>query len=565
MKRGPDEPASDGESTATGDAARRATDQIDPLALVERAEGLLNTDPHDAVVFALRAQSVARARNAESLIARAHYVAGAALMQTGDWSGAIRQLSHAEHIYRAQNDVASECRVITQLASACAELGEYSDALDGFNQAERLGRQHGDHAAVRRALVHTSGVHIMLGDFAAARESLREALELPSGSAADEGLVVLQFGVVDVSEALRAALGGDAAMVARRMAEGEEHFEVALELLEGTSDLSNSLAARTQRGAARCWRGNFNQGLADLSEASAQAGRSGFMLREVQALLELGYHMIAAGKEPEGLRVLTPALQKAEELGDLRRPAEIHERMSALYEARSEFQRALMHHKRYVEVRRRLDGKLSTQRARLHEARAELQRLRSQTVALHQRTRDLEQSRTRLERLALEDELTGLANRRAFTKELESWCVRARAGQMRFALVVADIDGFKQINDRYTHLTGDTVLREFGTIIRASLRDSDFAARLGGDEFALLLADSEGDIAIRVVERILEAVRVAGWEWKDERVAVTLSAGLAESVEFSDSSELVRRADEALYSAKHSGRNRLRSWKRGDA
>ncbi len=383
-------------------------------------------------------------------------------MQIGDWSGAIRQLSHAEHIYRAQNDIAAQCRMITQLATACAELGEYSDALDGFSQAEKLGRQHHDHPAVRRALVHASGVHVMLGDFAAARESLRAALELPSGTAADEGLVVLQFGMVDMREGLQAALAGDAATVARRMAEGEEHFEVALELFEGTTDRSNTIAARIQRGSARCWRGNFNAGLRDLGDAAEEAARTGFMLRDVQARLELGYHMVAAGREPEGLRLLTPALQQAEELGDLRRPSDLHERLSALYETRKEYQRALLHHKRYVEVQRRLDGRLTSQRARLHAAREELQRLRKQTAALHQRTRDLEQSRSRLERLALEDELTGLANRRSFTKEFEHWCARARAGQLRFGLVVCDIDGFKQINDTYSHMAGDSVLQRDG-------------------------------------------------------------------------------------------------------
>jgi diguanylate cyclase (GGDEF)-like protein len=546
---------------AGGDAvARRVTDQIDPYALIERAERLLNSDPHDAVMFALRAQSVARARGAEVLMARAHYVAGAALAQTGDWSGAIRQLSHAEHIYRAQNDIASQCQVIMQLASACSELGEYSEALDGFAQAERLARQHGDHAAVRSALVQTSGVHTALGDFSAARECLRSALELPSGSAADEGMVVLQFGRVDVSEGLKASLAGDAPTVLRRMAEGEEHFDVALELLSGTTDRSTTIAARTQRGAARCWLGNFAEGLADLEEAAVEAARGGFRLREVQARLEQGYHLIAAGREAEGLSLLRPAFLQAEELGDLRRTADMHERLSGLYEARSDFQRALAHHKRFVEVKTRLDGKLSNQRARLHEARAELVKLRTQTAALHARTQDLEKSRSRLERLALEDELTGLANRRAFTKELENWCGRARAGQRRFGLVVADIDGFKQINDTHSHVTGDVVLRQLGSVIRANLRDMDFAARLGGDEFALLLADSEGGAARTVVERILHAVRGMPWTQLGEGLAVTLSVGLCESADFGDSSELVRRADEALYGAKDAGRDRLHVW-----
>jgi diguanylate cyclase (GGDEF)-like protein len=540
--------------------ARRATDQIDPYALIERAERLLNTEPHDAVVFALRAQSVARARTADALMARAHFVAGAALMQVGDWSGAIRQLSQAEHVYRSQNDITAQCRVITQLATACCELGEYGEALDGFAQAQKLARQNQDAAAARRALVHQSTVHTMLGDFEAARESLRSALELPSGSAADEGLVVLQFGLVDANEGLRAALAGDAATVMRRMAEAEEHFEVALELLSGTTDRASAITARTQRGAARCWRGKFKEGLEDLKAAVADAARSGFKLREVQGRLELGYHLVAAGHEQEGLGILGAAMLQAEELGDLRRPADTHERLSALYEARGEFKPALLHHKRYVEVKTRLDGRLSTQRARLHEARAELHKLRTQTAALHQRARDLEQSRSRLERLALEDELTGLANRRAFTKEFESWCTRARSSTLRFGLVVADVDAFKQINDRFSHVTGDNVLKHIGHVIRANLRDTDFAARLGGDEFALLVADSEGGAAIAVVERLLEAVREWNWNELGDGIAVTLSVGLCESTSFGDSSELIRRADEALYAAKRLGRDRFTVW-----
>jgi diguanylate cyclase (GGDEF)-like protein len=454
-------------------------------------------------------------------------------------------------------------QVITSSRDACCELGEYGEALDGFAQAQKLARQHHDHAGARRALVYQSNVHTMLGDFEAARESLRSALELPSGSAADEGLVVLHFGMVDASEGLRAALAGDAATVTRRMSEAEEHFEVALELLAGTTDRANAIAARIQRGATRCWRAKFREGINDLTTAVAEAAHSGFRLREVQARLELGYHLVAAGREQEGLSVLAPALAQAEELGDLRRPADTHERLSALYEAHGDFKVALFHHKRYVEVMTRLNGRLSTQRARLHEARAELQKLRTQTAALHQRAQDLEQSRSRLERLALEDELTGLANRRAFTKEFEGWCTRARAGNLRFGLVVADIDDFKKINDRYSHLIGDAVLRQIGAVIRANLRDTDFAARLGGDEFALLVADSEGGAAVGVVHRLLEAVRRWSWDQLAAELGVTMSVGLCESSDFGDSSELIRRADESLYAAKHMGRDRIHIWNNG--
>jgi len=403
-------------------------------------------------------------------------------------------------------------------------------------------------------------VHTMLGDFEAARQSLRAALELPSGSAADEGLVVLQFGQVDAAEGLRAALAGDAAGVARCMADAEEHFEVAVELLASTSDRASTITARMQLGSARCWLGKYKQGLEDLRAAAADAASGGFTLRDVQARLEYGYQLVAAGREQEGLALLGPAMAQAEELGDLRRPADTYERLSAIYEVRGEYKPALTYHKRFVEVKTRLDGRLSTQRARLHEARAELQKLRSQTAALHERARDLEQSRSRLERLALEDELTGLANRRAFTKEFENWCAQARASGLKFGLVVGDIDEFKQINDTYSHLTGDAVLRQLGQLIRANLRDTDFAARLGGDEFALLVADGEPGAAVAAVERLVDAVR--GWNWSEfaQGLRVTLSLGLCDATGFGDSSELVQRADEALYASKGAGRDRYTVW-----
>lgn len=337
----PTEPLGSLNGEGADSSARRATDQIDPYALIERAEKLINTEPHDAVVFALRAQSVARARTAETLMARAHFVAGSALMQVGDWSGATRQLSQAEQVYRAQDDIPAQCRVNILLATACCELGEYGEALDGFAEVQKLARQHNDHAGVRRALVHQSTVHTMLGDFDAARDSLKLALELPSGSTADEGMVLLHHGLVDANEGLRAALAGDGNTVMRRMADAEDHFVVALELL--STDRSTAIAARTQQGAARCWLGKFSEGLSDLNAAVSEAAQSGFRLREVHARLELGYHLVGAGREHEGLAILGPALMQAEELGDLRRPADSHERLSALYEARADFQLSLIH------------------------------------------------------------------------------------------------------------------------------------------------------------------------------------------------------------------------------
>jgi len=546
------------EASAGGErGARRATDQIDPYALIDRAERLLDTDPRDAVMFALRAQSVARARGAAALMARAHYVAGAALTASGDWSGAIRQLAHAEQIYSTQGDVASQCRVILQRAAASTELGEHAEALDALAEAERLARRNGDHGAVRRSLMQFAELHALLGDYSAARECVRAALELPSGAAADEAIVALHFGLVDAQQGLRAALAGDAPAVARCMAGAEQHFNVALELLAGSGDRAGHIVALMQRGAARCWLGRYDAGLPDLAESAAEAARDGFRLREVQAKLEQGYHLIAAGRDAEGTERLRAALAQSEETGDLRRPSDMHQRLAALFEARGDYQRALAHHKQYAELKSRLDARLATQRVRLHETRAELGKLRAPQAR---------PARTAAQRGAvagegvLNDALTGLPNRRALAAQFEDWCGRAHAGQLRFGLVVVDVDGFRHVIERHSYAAGDAVLRELARIVRGSVRGNDFAARLGGDTFVLLLADSEGGAARTVVERLLAAVHAAQRQGSDNLPAVTVSAGLAESTDFGDSGELWRRAEDALLAAKTAGGARVAVW-----
>lgn len=551
-----DDAAAAPEASAGGErGARRVTDQIDPYALIDRAERLLDTDPRDAVMFALRAQSVARARGAAALMARAHYVAGAALTASGDWSGAIRQLAHAEHIYGTQSDAASQCRVILQRAAASTELGEHAEALDALAEAERLARRHRDHGTVRRALMQFAELHALLGDYSAARECVRAALELPSGAAADEAIVALHFGLVDAQQGLRAALAGDAPGVARCMAGAEQHFNVALELLAGSGERAGYIAALMQRGAARCWLGRYDAGLPDLAESAAEAARSGFRLREVQAKLEQGYHLIAAGRDAEGTDRLRAALAQSEEMGDLRRPSDMHQRLAALFEARGDYQRALAHHKQYAGLKSRLDARLATQRVRLHETRAELGKLRAPQT----RPARTAAQRGAVGDGALNDALTGLPNRRALAAQFEDWCGRAHAGQLRFGLVVVDVDGFRRIVERHSYAAGDAVLRELASIVRGSVRGNDFAARLGGDTFVLLLADSEGGVARTVVERLLAAVRAVQWQGVGE-ATVTVSAGLAESIDFGDSGELWRRAEDALLAAKTAGGARVAVW-----
>jgi diguanylate cyclase (GGDEF)-like protein len=163
-----------------------------------------------------------------------------------------------------------------------------------------------------------------------------------------------------------------------------------------------------------------------------------------------------------------------------------------------------------------------------------------------------------VERQALVDALTGLANRRHLEQELAADLARAQRANGMVALVLADLDDFKAVNDRYGHLCGDLVLREFAALMQGVVRAGDTAGRWGGEEFALLLPDTDADGAERVAERLRLALeRQVIVSLEGEPVRVTASLGVAAFPEAGGGAQLVEAADEALYGAKRAGKNRV--------
>jgi diguanylate cyclase (GGDEF)-like protein len=162
-----------------------------------------------------------------------------------------------------------------------------------------------------------------------------------------------------------------------------------------------------------------------------------------------------------------------------------------------------------------------------------------------------------LRQMATHDELTGLINRREFHCLVTAEQERARAEGKPLALVVADVDHFKTLNDRFGHLAGDAILREVARRLRSSVRTGDEVARIGGDEFALVLPSAGRDDAVAVAKRAAAAVAGEPFEAAPgSRVTVTLSAGVAVSPDAAAAEEaLFAAADKALYAAKNGGRN----------
>ena len=196
-----------------------------------------------------------------------------------------------------------------------------------------------------------------------------------------------------------------------------------------------------------------------------------------------------------------------------------------------------------------------TQSMILHNRKLEEELLRSANM-MHELKRDLEHAR----REALTDSLTGLSNRKAFDEKLLEMTRESKESGNVFTLLMVDIDHFKSFNDNFGHQVGDQVLRLVARTLRDGLKGYDFAARYGGEEFAILLPDTEMPAGLAVGNSLRKAIAmkdVVNRNTGDVLGRITMSVGVAEYSNQESHEDIVERADEALYTAKHNGRNQV--------
>lgn len=197
-----------------------------------------------------------------------------------------------------------------------------------------------------------------------------------------------------------------------------------------------------------------------------------------------------------------------------------------------------------------LDNDMTQLHNTIKEESSEIERLREQVQKLE---RELEEVK---EEVGV-DFLTKVANRKALEEELH----RFEELYLRFgddyAILFFDLDFFKQINDKFGHLAGDIVLSSFGTLLKKHSRDMDIVGRYGGEEFISLLPKADLNGAATFAEKIRSAVENTKFVYKNQRIAVTVSCGIAVRSDFDSADSTIKASDNRLYKAKQNGRNRV--------
>lgn len=531
------------------------------------ARGVYYEDPAGALAEAIGCCEVGRSLGDEALCARAFALQALISMHRGDLRGGLALAMEAERHAQASADAAAHAEVATAKAQISFFTGSYAEAI-----------RHAQLAV----------------DRADATRDLRLRVQARRATCPVFGSV----GVPDLRQRIELLLelaieGGDPWEEAISRNDLACHLQQRGELAAAESELERALAVAHRVEGAN----SFALGVIHSTRADVRLllGRTEDALSDAERSIELLCHAeepnpyilgatvradvearMALGQLDDALRAGEGALSW---LGD-RVPQTrslILSTLASSLRAAGRLEEAFDALARAAELERQAFRELSELQLKLERTTLEVSAARQQSTALAaknrqlaeahtelaQRTEELEALQEQLREQAERDWLTGLHNRRYFARELERLAAEQRGDW--FSLAIVDLDHFKSINDRFGHEVGDHVLVRVAALLCEVLRQSDVVVRSGGEEFLILMPATEMRAATACCERICARVRGEDWQQAAAGLTVTASIGVASSDDPDQLAALTRLADQRLYQAKRSGRDRVVNVSRGRA
>ncbi|HST82591.1 MAG TPA: GGDEF domain-containing protein [Kineosporiaceae bacterium] len=493
------------------------------------------------------------------------------LSNSGEYELTAAVCDQAAAILRELDDQPGMCDNMIVQALALHELGLSEEALDALDVAHEVANRLNDRNLLywvhNRIAVVLSGME----DFARARDFQQRALVLVEGLDEDARFCILNNvadNAIGLSKQIRET--GDWRAADQLVQDGLGHAEKALAMAVGRNPYREVLALDNS-GMLLAQAGDHDAAQQRLTEALRLAVGNGYHSLE----LACGFHqatvLLLQDRTQEAIPALEVALKRAIELSERPTQLQVLLALSEALERTGRFELALRRHKQFVALERQLRSTVAATRVRmlaqlvdLETARLEAALARNEALQHRARTRELEDENRALERRTLdldrrvnEDALTRLSNRHHLEAELPRLFAEAYAGARPLALVVLDIDHFKQVNDTFGHAVGDAVLVRLARLMVNYRRTGDLIGRMGGEEFLMALPGLDELAAVDLCQRLRRTIETDDWAEIRPELRVTVSLGVCARTDETDVDALVERADAAMYRAKRSGRNRV--------
>lgn len=462
----------------------------------------------------LARQAIEQARSASNSHAHAEATTtlGAALVQLGKYREGLEELNQAVNAFVELDRKDLSGTAHNYIAVAYEELGDLKRAFSHYDQALALANESSDRLLQGRVLANLGDAMANAGDYDQALTHLKNA--------------------------------------ARRLEPSPD--QSLLGWVEGA--IARAYVSQNQLDEAGPW-----------FESAIKHAHSGRGSRsEGEILLSFGEYLLRLGHLEQAIENLRSALHKFSGIDARWGIANAHLKLSQACEQQGNFELALEHHREYHRVNALMIEEIANVKIRNLSAELELERARLEGEMSHLKNVELaaaldklERQKEVLERLSVRDPLTGIFNRRYLDQALIREFKYARRHDSTVSIAMLDADHFKQVNDRYSHATGDQVLRLICEVIASHIRSEDILARFGGEEFVLLFPGTQLEGAVQACEKIRQSIEEYPWQQVGEGLTVTLSFGVADSRGSADYEEVMSTADRRLYMAKDQGRNRV--------
>ncbi len=541
---------------------------------LQHALATLRKDEHAETVVAMEAllpELDDTADRATALLALA-----SSLPRLGRLAAAVRAGSEALHGFDLLGDLGGQCDTRCALALAYAQLELGRESIEQAMGALDLARQLNDTTREAWALVRLGNAYQALGDPVQARETTQQAREI----ADQNGLIDLSFGCLSnqayytLHECDQLAREGEIERMPTAQALAQTYSESALRHAQRERNAYREALALTNLIDSLLLGGDgprIEPLLNDLEDITQSRGYASLRL---DAKLQRAMLLVLQDRTDEALALAEgllhdddPAKMRRLERRTLQLLYDTHKMTGNANAALYYLERLLDAERRAVRQAQAVQTQVVLIRQEVHNAitraahaHADAQALRKHAAALEQEQVQLRERLSATEHAALEDMLTRLANRRHAEAALP--LLQQRAEYEPFMVAMLDIDHFKHVNDQHGHETGDRVLREFANLMRQHLRGADVLARWGGEEFLVALVGEGARSAASIMERLRAAVAQHDWGTLQPGLKLTTSAGFALHRGTSPCppwQSLLQRADQALYRAKASGRDRVAS------
>jgi diguanylate cyclase (GGDEF)-like protein len=483
------------------------------------------------------------------------------------YSGKLKESLTAGHLgIELLTRAADPIRLLRLLAAhaiTVAQLGQAAEALELLNRAIQLLPLVGDEPWHQCVFWTNAGaVHQALGQMDQALAAWERCIELNTRHQ-DENLKAVSkanlysYRLVAARKrhadrvTIQAAYDEQRKLLDELVASDRHHL-----VLSGAAEAADTMIDLGELDEARAV---LKLGVKSAKVSGLGPSRASLELQLARVERLSNQHRLAAAHVAEAL-VLVNESQDQELM------ARVHLENSLLQEAQQHWRAALDFFKRYAETREALLAAQADTRAQALAARVDVERNRVDAELARMRSAELERQVTHmaeqageLKRQALEDPLTGLANRRQFEQRVTQLQAE-RAPGTPLVLMIGDIDHFKHINDRFSHAGGDDVLRAIGRLLREHLRPHDAIARWGGEEFVVGFGGGLPlEQALKVADRLRATIEQHPWSGIAPELQVTMSLGLAAMGDDESVEDALLRADTALYECKKNGRNQVRA------